>query len=113
MKNFITLIITVLFFNSIFGQNLENKTELCVINMLGAKVYEKPTLESKTLTELKVGENIIIENIIQTEEQMKIGDGFSLNGNWIKPMNINGFVFSSDLSEKNVEIGKSKYPSFL
>ena len=76
--------------------------------MLGAKVYEKPTLESKILTELKVGENIIIENIVQTDEQMKIGNGFSLSGNWIKPMNINGFVFSSDFSDKKVEIGKRK-----
>jgi hypothetical protein len=109
MKNCIALIITILFFNSLFGQNLEIGTDLCVINMLGAKVYEKPTLESKILTELKVGENIIIENIVQTDEQMKIGNGFSLSGNWIKPMNINGFVFSSDLSNKNVEIGQNKY----
>ena len=109
MKNNIALIIIVLFFNSNFGQNRENGTELCVINMLSAKVYEKPTFESKTLTELKVGENIITESVIQTDEQMEIGNGFSLSGNWIKPVNINGFVFSSDLSDKNVEIGKSKY----
>ncbi|MBW4971353.1 hypothetical protein KZY98_12845 [Croceibacter atlanticus] len=109
MKNRITLIITILFVNSIFGQNLENGNELCVINMLGAKVYEKPTLESQTLTKLIVGKNIIIEKIIQTDEEMEIGNGFSLSGNWIKPMNINGYVFSTDLSDKNVEIGKSKY----
>jgi hypothetical protein len=109
MKNCIALIITILFFNSHFGQNLENGTELCVINMLGAKVYEKPTFESKALTELKIGENLIIETIIQTDEHIEIGNGFSLNGNWIKPLNINGFIFSSDLSDKNVEIGKSKY----
>tara|TARA_R110002051_G_scaffold290310_2_gene353661 strand:+ start:339 stop:1037 length:699 start_codon:yes stop_codon:yes gene_type:complete len=109
MKNCLTLIFVILFIHSIFGQNPENKTELCVINMLGSKVYEKPTFKSKSLTEFKVGENIIIENIIQTDDQMEIGNGFSLAGNWIKPMNVNGYVFSSDLTDKNVEIGKSKY----
>ena len=109
MKNCITLIFTLLFFNSHFGQSPANKAELCVINMLGAKVYEKPTFDSKALTELKLGENIIIENIIQTNEQFEIGKGFYLTGNWIKPMNINGFLFSSDLTDKNVEIGKSEY----
>jgi hypothetical protein len=109
MKNCLKLIFTILFINSIFGQNPENKTEFCVINMLGAKVYEKPTFQSKMLTELKVGKTIIIEQIIQTDEQIEIGNKFSLSGNWIKPMNVSGFVFSSDLSDKNVEIGKSKY----
>ncbi|MFH4969400.1 hypothetical protein V8G61_14435 [Gaetbulibacter sp. M240] len=109
MKNCLTLIFTILLVHYSFGQNLENKAELCVINMLGAKVYEKPTFESKTLSELKVGENIIIEKTIQTEEQFEIGKGFSLNGNWIKPKNINGFIFSSDLTDKNVEIGQSEY----
>jgi hypothetical protein len=109
MKNCLKLIFTILFINSIFGQNPENKTEFCVINMLGAKVYEKPTFQSKMLTELKVGKTIIIEQIIQTDEQIEIGNKFSLSGNWIKPMNVSGFVFSSDLSDKNVEIGRSKY----
>ena len=106
MKNCLTLIFTILFINSIFGQNPENKTELCVINMLGAKVYEKPTFQSKMLTELKVGKTIIIEKIIQTEEQIEIGNGFSLSGNWIKPMNISGFVFSSDLSKRMWKLEK-------
>jgi len=109
MKKTLILTFTLLIINTIFGQNQENGKELCVINMLGAKVYEKPTFESKKLTELKVGKNITIENVILTDEQMEIGNGFSLSGNWIKPMNVNGFVFSSDLSNKNVEIGQNKY----
>ena len=94
--------------NSHYGQSPENRTELCVINILGAKVYEKPTFESKALTELKVGEKIIIEKTIKTDDQIEIGNGFSLNGNWIKPVNINGFVFSSNLTNKNVETGKTE-----
>lgn len=109
MKNFLKLIFTIVFINSINGQNPENHTELCVINMLGAKVYEKPTFQSKTLTELKVGEIISVEFIIQTDEKMEIGNGFSLSGNWIKPKYINGFIFSSNLSDKNVEIGKNEF----
>ena len=94
---------------SLFGQNIKNKTEFCVINMLGAKVYEKPTFDSKTLMILKVGKNIIIEEEIKTEEKFEISDGLTLNGNWIKPLNVNGFIFSSDLTDKDVEIGKNKY----
>jgi hypothetical protein len=109
MKNCLSLIFTLLFFNSILGQNPENQNELCVINMLGAKVYEKPTFESKTLTELKLGESIIIEKIIQTKDQIEVGKGFYLTGNWIKPKNINGFVFSSNLTDKKTEIGQSKH----
>ncbi len=108
MKKCLTLIFLLLFINSIFGQNPENKTELYVINMLGANVYEKPTFDSKILTELKVGENVIIQKTIRTNDQFKIANGFSLAGNWIKPMDVNGFVFSSDLTDKNVEVGKSK-----
>ena len=77
--------------------------------MLGAKVYEKPTFKSKIMTELKVGESIRIESVVQTDEQMEIGTGFSLNGDWMKPIDIDGFVFSSDLSDKNVKIGKNRY----
>ena len=99
----------ILFINSISGQNLEIGDELCVINMLGAKVYERPTFKSKTITQLKIGENIIIENLVETNEEMEIGNGFSLSGDWIKPIDIKGFIFSSNLTEKKVEIGKSKY----
>lgn len=77
--------------------------------MLGAKVYEKPTFESKILKVLKVGEFVITENRIKTDDQFKIGNGFSLTGDWIKLVDAKGFVFSSDLTDKNVEIGKSQY----
>ncbi|MGC1632145.1 MAG: hypothetical protein WA749_08540 [Gelidibacter sp.] len=109
MKNNFALIITLLFINFTFGQNWENKSELCVINILGAKVYEKPTFESKILTDLPVGENIIVEKLIDTNEKLKIANGFSLDGNWVKPEKINGFIFSSNLTDKKAEIGQSKH----
>lgn len=107
MKSFLPILLVLLFINSIFGQNFKVKTELCVINVLGAKVYEKPNFKSNIITELKAGESLIIENIIQSNDQLEIGEEFSLTGDWIKPKNISGFVFSSNLSDKNVEIGKS------
>lgn len=109
MKNTLTFIFTLLFITSLLGQNSENRNELRVINMLGAKVYEKPSFDSKTLSKLNIGEKIIIEKTIQTDEQFKIGNGFSLAGNWIKPLNINGFVFSSNFTDKKVKVGKSKH----
>tara|TARA_R100000935_G_scaffold56703_1_gene88963 strand:- start:571 stop:1176 length:606 start_codon:yes stop_codon:yes gene_type:complete len=77
--------------------------------MLGAKVYEKPTFNSKTLTELSIGKTVVIEQSIDTQERLYMGNGFSLKGHWIKPIGINGFVFSSDLTDKKAEIGKSKH----
>ena len=109
MKVYLTLIFTGLLITSVFCQNHEYGAEFFVINILGAKVYEKPTFKSKALTEFKVGENIIVEKIVEAHEEMEIGTGFSLAGYWIKPTNVNGFVFSSDLSDKNPEIEKSKY----
>ena len=109
MKRTFILLFTILFSNLILSQNQEKKNELCVINMLGAKVYEKPTFKSKNLTKLSVGESIIIEKQIETNESFIIGNGFALTGKWIKPKNINGFIFSSDLTNKRVEIGISKH----
>jgi hypothetical protein len=109
MKNQFAVIITLLFLNFAFGQNGENNNGLYVINMLGAKVYEKPTFDSKTLTELPIGKNLIVEKSIETKEQFRIGENFSLPGKWIKPNGINGFVFSSDLTDKKAKVSKNEY----
>jgi len=108
MQKTYIVIVTLLFINFIFGQNINNKSELCVINMLGAKVYEKPTFESKTLTALSIGECIIVEKSLDTYDKLNIGNRFSLSGNWIKPEKIKGFIFSADLTSKKVKIVKSK-----
>ncbi|WP_215226849.1 hypothetical protein [Echinicola shivajiensis] len=108
MKTFLVSVISILFLNFAFGQNFKNENKLKVINILGAKVYEQPTFNSKILTELPAGESIIAEKSIETDESMPIGNGFSLSGKWIKPEKVNGFVFSSDLTNKKAEIGKDK-----
>lgn len=109
MKKNFALIFILLIIQFSFGQNITDKTELYVINILGAKIYEKPTFDSKTLTELPVGENIIIEKSIETKEQFRIGENFSLPGKWIKPYGLNGFIFSSDLTDKKVEVINNEY----
>ena len=107
MKNNFTLILALLFINFTFGQKTANKSELYVINAIGAKVYEEPTFESKTLAELPLGEIIVLEKTIPTEKKLQVGNGFLLSGNWIKPEKISGFIFSSDLTDKKIEIIKT------
>ena len=109
MKKTFLLLFTLLLSHSLLGQDEKGKTEFSVINILGAKVYEQPTFASKVLTEIPIGGIIQPERSIETNEAFAIGKGFFLSGKWIKPMDINGFVFSSDLSSKKVETGTSDY----
>ena len=109
MKNILLTFVLLIFINFTFGQNVKKNSDLCVINMLGAKVYEKPTFEPKTVSELPIGENIIVEKSIETKERFRIGENFSLSGKWIKPNGINGFVFSSDLTDKKADISPNEY----
>lgn len=104
MKKTTNIIFILLLVNITLGQNLKEKNSLCVINIHGAKVYAKPNFDSKILTELPVGTNIITEKSINSQENLKIGKGFYLSGKWIKPTKIHGFVFSSDLTDKKVKI---------
>lgn len=109
MKKPICIILTLFLLNFSIGQNQQSKNELCVINILGAKVYEKPTFDSEVLTELEVGKTLTIEKSIQTKERFRIAENFSLSGNWLKPNGINGFVFSSDLTDKKADVGPNEY----
>jgi hypothetical protein len=109
MKQTLIIILTILLSNSLLSQNPGKKNEFCVINMLGAKIYEKPTFDSKVLTELAVRKTLIVEKSIKTKEQFKIGLNFSLSGNWIKPNGINGYIFSSDLTDKKADISPNEY----
>jgi hypothetical protein len=109
MNKILGILLTLLVLNDSFGQNQESIQKICVINLLGAKVYDKPTFNSKIVTELQVGEMIIIEKSIDSIDSIKIGKGFSLKGFWIKPKAIKGFVFSSDFTDKKVEVGINKH----
>ena len=93
----------------VFGQDQKKKMQSTVINILGANVYEQPTFGSKTLTKLLVGEFITIEKQIPSNERFQIGPGFSIPGNWIKPESIDGYIFSSDLTDKEVDTGLNKF----
>jgi hypothetical protein len=109
MKKILTLLILIAYYQDGISQKDTTSDQLTVINILGAKVYAQPNFDSKTSTELKVGEKIVVEKIIPSNDQIEIGNGFALSGDWIKPMEISGFVFSSDLTDKNAEIGPNKY----
>lgn len=102
-KNFFNLIFMLIFVSSLLGQNQQNEG-LCVINMTGAKVFEEPSFNSKELGVIPVGEVVIPEGFINTNEKFTTANQFSLTGHWIKPKDVDGFLFSSDLTSKDVEI---------
>lgn len=108
MKKTISLLLITFFLNLSFGQNGEEKDQLAVINILGAKVYEQPSFGSKILTELPPGKKILMEKSIDSDKMLEIGKDFLLNGNWIKPKGVKGFVFSSDLTDKQTEFRRTE-----
>lgn len=61
MKQALNLLFIILALNISLAQNQEKQKEFCVINMLGGKLFEKPTFKSKILTELKIGETLNAE----------------------------------------------------
>lgn len=73
--------------------------------MIGARVYEAPAFNSEVLSTLPVGSSIFIE-LVEKSDSLIIGAGFSLKGNWIRPKNIKGYVFSTDLTGREVEVLK-------
>ena len=84
-----------------FGQNTNDKNTFYVINVLGAELYEQPSLDSKVIKNIKVGEKIIAKEILKTRQSKKIGKELYLAGNFIRIQNesFNGFVFTSDLTK--------------
>lgn len=94
----------MLVYHTLWSQSRDNRKELRVINLLGAKVYERPTFSSNILAELPVGDVLKVETSIETTEQFEVGAGFSFPGQWIKPQGIEGYIFSSDLTNKPLEI---------
>ncbi|WP_196893600.1 hypothetical protein [Aureivirga marina] len=98
MKKKLAFIIAFLLVNIQICLSQKINEELFVINLKGAKIYEKPTFDSKTVSVLELGKPIIVEKVIETKEEFKIGKGFSLKGKWIKSKRLKGYVFSSDFS---------------
>ena len=98
-----TLLLTLIFgiMSCSFGQNANNKNAFYVINVLGAELYEQPSLDSKVIKNIKVGEKIIAKEILKTGQSKKIGKELYLVGNFIRIQNesFNGFVFTSDLTK--------------
>ncbi|MGJ8549377.1 MULTISPECIES: hypothetical protein [Winogradskyella] len=77
-----------------------DKNTFFVINIFGAKLYEKPSLGSKLIKRIAVGKRIVAEKIIETKQSLHIGEGFQLQGDFIKVKNqvCSGFIHSSDLT---------------
>ena len=77
-----------------------DKNTFFVITIFGAKLYEKPALDSKLITRITVGEKIVAEKIIETKQSIHIGEEFQLHGHFVKVKNKvgSGFIHSSDLT---------------
>lgn len=101
MKKLLLTVIILLHFTSCDAQKSNLENDFYVINVLGAELYEKPSLNSKVLLKIKVGEKLIAKEIIKTEQSKIIGKGFSFSGNFIKIhyKSYTGYIFSSDLTK--------------
>lgn len=99
MKLLITFLSIFLFWIEAQKEN----SDFLVINSLGAKVFEAPTFESRIINTLSLGQKIQVEKSIPTAEKYYVGPDWGLEGNWIKAQGIEGYIFSSDLTDKEVE----------
>lgn len=106
MKKKLVLATVFLLFNFSFGQILDHQNLWYVMNIKGTNVYEEPTFNSKILAVLSVGESILIEKSLGSNEHLTIANGFSLEGNWIKPEKIQGYIFSADLTDKELIVNQ-------
>lgn len=102
----ITLFLIVI--NFTFGHNNYESYEFCVINSFGAKVYEQPNFDSRILNVLEMGESVLAKKHLDTNEKIKI-DAFYLEGIWLEAVDVNGYLFSSDLTNKKAEIKFNRF----
>ncbi len=105
MRKVLIIIFVALFVNCVSGQHNEKK--FVVLNIFGAKVYNKPTFKSQVISQIPRGKSIIAYEIIKTEDKFYIGTNFELSGSWVKLSN-GGFVFSSDLTDKKCIVKRGK-----
>ena len=97
------ILMTLGFAESVFSQRVT------VINSLGAAVYEQPTFESARRAKYPLGETFRVERVIETKDRYIVGEGFSFEGKWLKPVGMNGYVFSSDVTYRQVRISQTEY----
>lgn len=81
-------------------QEKRDENSYYVINIFGANLYEKPSLDSEIIENIKVGEKIVANRILKTEQPIHIGVEFQLQRGFIEVKNqvYSGFIHSSDLT---------------
>jgi len=105
-KTLTGLIALTMCLNLVSCEGSTSNVKQTVININGAQLYENPSFESRKISIIGIGKTFIVEETINTDEKFIVGQNFSFDGDWIKPKEIDGFVFSSDLTDKNVEFRK-------
>ena len=90
------------------GQKANDNNTFFIINVLGANLYEQPSLDSKVIQKIKPGHKIVADEILKTGQSINIGNEFYLGGNFVKIKNkdITGYIFSSDLTKIKPELKK-------
>ncbi|WP_104734414.1 hypothetical protein [Hanstruepera ponticola] len=103
MKLLITIYTILFLLLTTFQSEYSNKKEYYTINILGTNFYREADFNSKVLDNIDVGIKLIELKTITSDDEFEIGNGFSLDGKWIKIKLNNkfGYVFSSDLSKIN------------
>lgn len=81
-------------------QEKRDENSYYVINISGANLYKKPSLDSEIIKNIRVGEKIVANRILKTEQPIHIGVEFQLQGGFIEVKNqvYSGFIHSSDLT---------------
>ncbi|SHJ19929.1 hypothetical protein SAMN04488096_11062 [Mesonia phycicola] len=82
------------------SEEKNNENIFFVINVFGANLYEKPTLDSKVIKNIKIGESILANKTLKISQTIYIGTRFQLTGNFVQVKNqiYSGFIHSSDLT---------------
>lgn len=108
MKKVILLLAAIVLTLPLYSQDGGQRELAVIINMEGAAVYEHPGFDSQQQALIPTGAILVVEERIGTQEKLKLGEGFALTGEWVKPVGTEGYIFSSDLSSKRVSTGRNE-----
>ncbi len=84
----------------------QSKERYQVINLLGATIYSEPKFEAQIVGRIDLGKVVHFEKVLDGKSKKPISTELEVEGNWLEIMLdfSYGFIFSSDLSTKPIEL---------